>query len=62
MNYDKAKKAKGKAKDFQDFAMMFDLMRAQQQPDMQPADGLINPYGRIGTVPPNEYTVTNQLN
>ena len=28
---------------------------------MQPSDGYINPYGRIGTVPPTSYSLTNQL-
>ena len=65
MDSSKAKKATKKANDFQKFAAEFDAIRAAEeasQATMQPADGLINPYGRIGTVPSTEYTITNQLN
>jgi hypothetical protein len=29
---------------------------------MQPKDGFVNPYGRIGAMPPTEYSLTNSLN
>ena len=32
------------------------------KPDLQPADGYINPMGRIGTVPPSTYSLGNMLN
>jgi len=32
-----------------------------QPPAMQPADGLINPYGRIGTVGTNVYSPGNMV-
>ena len=28
-------------------------------PDLQPVDGYINPYGRMGTVPPTSYSPYN---
>lgn len=39
-----------------------ELMKEDQigkVPDLQPADGYITPYHRIGTVPPNEYSPFN---
>ena len=65
MDSKKAKKAVKKSKDFQKIAAQFDAMQAMEaasQSTMQPSDGLINPYGRIGTVPPTGYTITNQIN
>tara|TARA_Y100001963_G_scaffold140850_1_gene208356 strand:- start:204 stop:422 length:219 start_codon:yes stop_codon:yes gene_type:complete len=60
MNTAKAKEAKDKA------ATHLALAALQQeqvkQSDLQPADGYINPYGRIGAVPPTTYSLTNQLN
>ena len=38
------------------------LMKEDQlgkAPDLQPEDGYINPYGRIGTVPPTNYSPYN---
>ena len=32
------------------------------KPDLQPVDGEINPMGRIGTVPPSTYSLSNMLN
>mgnify|MGYP003114743053 FL=1 len=29
---------------------------------MQPKDGFVNPYGRIGAMPPGPYSLTNSLN
>jgi len=29
---------------------------------MQPKDGFVNPYGRMGAMPPTEYSLTNSLN
>ena len=29
---------------------------------MQRKDGYVNPYGRIGAMPPTEYSLTNSLN
>ncbi len=37
-------------------------MAQMSEADLQPADGYINPYGRIGTVPPSTYSLGNMLN
>ncbi len=60
MNNAKAKEAKDKAATH--LALTALQQEQEQQSDLQPADGYINPYGRIGTVPPTTYSLTNQLN
>lgn len=60
-----------KAKQALELAMMAKLMGEASSPinpevqaampDLQPADGLINPYGRIGTVAPNMFNPGNMI-
>ena len=59
-----------KAKKAVELAMMAKLMAEASPinpeiqamaPAMQPADGLLNPYGRIGTVPANMYSPGNMM-
>ena len=62
MEHAKAKKAKKMAKDFMAAAAIEEQMAMASQPDLQPEDGYINPMGRIGTVPPSTYSLSNMLN
>ena len=62
MNEAKAKEAVDKAVQHQQIAALMAEQEQVKQPDLQPKDGYINPYGRIGTVPPTTYSATNQLN
>jgi|TARA_B100000902_G_scaffold343477_1_gene348167 hypothetical protein len=42
--------------------LLSQLMKEDQlgkAPDLQPVDGYINPYGRMGTVPPTSYSPYN---
>lgn len=60
-----------KAKKAMELAMMAKLMGEASgpvnpeiqaaMPAMQPADGLLNPYGRIGTVAPNTFNPGNMI-
>ena len=59
-----------KAKKAVELAMMAKLMADASPinpevqaaaPALQPADGLLNPYGRIGTVPANMYSPGNMM-
>jgi len=59
MDNAKAKEAVNKAKKAK--AMAFDPEVQGQMSAMQPADGLINPYGRIGTVGANTYNPGNMV-
>ena len=61
MKHAKAKQAKGKAeKALAQMAMESEMIKASE-PDLQPADGYVNPMGRIGVVRPTTYSLTNQL-
>ena len=62
MDNAKAKEAVDKAVQHQQLAALMAEQEKAQQPDLQPADGYINPYGRMGTVPPTTYSIPNQLN
>ena len=61
MEHAKAKKAKGKAEKALAQMMMEAEMIKAGEPDLQPADGEINPMGRIGTVPPSSYSLGNMV-
>ena len=61
MDTKKAKKAKNMAENALRMMALEEQMEAAQEADLQPEDGYINPMGRIGTVPPTTYSLTNQL-
>ena len=61
MDTKKAQKAVKMAEMAMDLMDLEDEIAAAQEPDLQPDDGYINPMGRIGTVPPTTYSLTNQL-
>ena len=62
MKHDKAKKAVKMAEQAMELMALEDAMEEMAKPDLQPADGEINPMGRIGTVPPTTYSLGNMLN
>ena len=62
MDTKKAKKAKNMAENALRMMALEEQMEAAQEADLQPADGYINPMGRIGTVPPTTYSLGNMLN
>ena len=62
MEHKKAKKAKKMAEQAMELMALEDAMEEMAKPDLQPADGEINPMGRIGTVPPSTYSLGNMLN
>ena len=62
MDTKKAKKAVQMAEMAMDLIALEEEIAADQQPDLQPDDGYVNPMGRIGTVPPTSYSVANMLN
>ena len=62
MDVKKAKKAVKMAEQAMDLMDLEDAMEEMVKPDLQPADGEINPMGRIGTVPPSTYSLGNMLN
>ena len=62
MKHDKAKKAVKMAEQAMELMALEDAMEEMAKPDLQPADGEINPMGRIGTVPPSTYSLGNMLN
>ena len=62
MDTKKAKKAVRMAEMAMELMDLEDEMAAAQEADLQPKDGYINEYGRIGTVPSVEYSVANMLN
>ena len=62
MEHKKAKKAVKMAEQALRMMELEDAMEEMGKPDLQPADGEINPMGRIGTVPPTTYSLGNMLN
>ena len=62
MEHKKAKKAVKMAEQAMRMMDLEDAMEEMAKPDLQPADGEINPMGRIGTVPPTTYSPANMLN
>ena len=62
MEHKKAKKAVKMAEQAIRMMELEDAMEEMAKPDLQPADGEINPMGRIGTVPPTTYSLGNMLN
>ena len=62
MDTKKAKKAVKMAEQAMELMALEDAMEEMAKPDLQPADGEINPMGRIGTVPPTTYSLGNMLN
>ena len=62
MEHKKAKKAVQMAEQAMRMMDLEDAMEEMAKPDLQPADGEINPMGRIGTVPPSTYSLGNMLN
>jgi len=62
MDTKKAKKAVKMAEMAMDLMDLEDEMAAAQESDLQPRDGYVNEYGRIGTVPPTTYSLGNMLN
>ena len=62
MEHKKAKKAVKMAEQAMELMALEDAMEEMAKPDLQPADGEINPMGRIGTVPPSTYSLGNMLN
>ena len=62
MEHKKAKKAVKMAEQAIRMMELEDAMEEMEKPDLQPADGEINPMGRIGTVPPSSYSLGNMLN
>ena len=62
MDTKKAKKAVEMAEMAMDQMDLEDAIEEMAKPDLQPADGEINPMGRIGTVPPSTYSLGNMLN
>ena len=62
MEHKKAKKAVKMAEQAIRMMVLEDAMEEMAKPDLQPADGDINPMGRIGTVPPSTYSLGNMLN
>ena len=62
MDTKKAKKAVKMAEQAMRMMELEDAMEEMAKPDLQPADGEINPMGRIGTVPPSTYSLGNMLN
>jgi hypothetical protein len=62
MEHKKAKKAVELAEKAMEMMDLEDAMEEMAKPDLQPADGEINPMGRIGTVPPSTYSLGNMLN
>ena len=62
MEHKKAKKAKKMAEEAMRMMAIEEQMAEMSQADLQPADGYINPMGRIGTVPPSTYSLGNMLN
>ena len=61
MEHKKAKKAVKMAEQAMRMMDLEDAMEEMAKPDLQPADGEINPMGRIGVVRPTTYSLTNQL-
>lgn len=73
MDNSKAKKAVEKSSSRKQLASMEAALMQQEmaknidpeiqvmQPDMQPVDGYVNPYHRLGMVPPNLYSSGNIL-
>ena len=62
MEHKKAKKAVKMAEKAMEMMDLEDAIEEMAKPDLQPADGEINPMGRIGTVPPSTYSLGNMLN
>jgi len=62
MEHKKAKKAVKMAEQAMRMMDLEDAIEEMAKPDLQPADGEINPMGRIGTVPPSTYSLGNMLN
>ena len=62
MEHKKAKKAVKMAEQAMRMMELEDAIEEMGKPDLQPADGEINPMGRIGTVPPSTYSLGNMLN
>ena len=62
MEHKKAKKAVKMAEQAMRMMDLEDAMEEMAKPDLQPADGEINPMGRIVTVPPSTYSLGNMLN
>ena len=62
MEHKKAKKAVKMAEQAMRMMELEDAIEEKGKPDLQPADGEINPMGRIGTVPPSTYSLGNMLN
>ncbi len=62
MEHKKAKKAVKMAEQAMRMMDLEDAMEEMAKPDLQPADGEINPMERIGTVPPSTYSLGNMLN
>jgi len=62
MDTKKAQKAVRMAEMAMDLMDLEDEMSKNQESDLQPEDGYINPMGRIGTVPPSTYSLGNMLN
>ena len=62
MEHKKAKKAVKMAEQAMELMALEEAIAEAGEADLQPADGEINPMGRIGTVPPSTYSVGNMLN
>ena len=62
MEHKKAKKAVKMAEQAMELLALEEAMLEAGEADLQPADGEINPIGRIGTVPPSTYSLGNMLN
>ena len=62
MDTKKAQKAVKMAEMAMDLMDLEDEIAEEQEADLQPEDGYINPMGRIGTVPPSSYSPANMLN
>ncbi len=56
MSKAKAKKAVQKSEDYKNMMM---ALAQEAESDLQPADGYINPLGRMGVVPPVGYSPYN---
>ena len=62
MEHKKAKKAVKMAEKAMEMMELQDQLEELSKSDLQPVDGEINPFGRIGTVPPSTYSLGNMLN
>lgn len=61
MDKSKAKKAVKKSEERKNMAAAAVMDALAKTPDMQPADGYVNPYRALGTMAPMQYSAGNIL-